>query len=254
MNPEALNSMTVKALRDLARELSVTGFSKMRKPELVEQILAQRRSPKAGAAAAKATGKTARAAALASAGPAPSSAPSSAPARSAPSGPPVSELGELPQHYDTTRITLLVQKPGYLYAYWEVREEDLAAARVQIGRVDARLVMRAHNLTQGHYTDIEVHCPVGDWFFQSEWGGHKVRVDIGLMGPDGRFIVLASSNVVELPSGKASDRVDPEWAVQESEFEAIYALSGGLHQGDSAQLQRLMREGWGPSSAGGSRR
>jgi len=166
----------------------------------------------------------------------------------------LSELGDLPQHYDSTRIVLLVQKPGYLYAYWEVREDDLAAARARIGRTDARLVMRAHNLTEGHHTDIEVHCPVGDWFFQSEWTGAEVRVDIGLKGPDGRFIVLASSNVVGVPTGKPSDRVDPEWAIQESEFEAIYALSGGLHQGDSAQLQRLMREGWGPNWSGGSRR
>jgi|GEM_PF-2389798 hypothetical protein len=246
MKPEVLNKMTVKALRDLARELSVTGFSRMRKPELVEAILARREAPRSTAASKRPAVPAAAEAAV------PASAPSSAPQRPAP--PSLTELGDLPTHYDRTRITLMVQKPGYLYAYWEIREDDLAGARARIGRVDARLVMRANNLTEGHFNDIEVHCPVGDWFFPCDWAGHRVRVDFGLRGPDGRFILLASSNEVVLPLARASDRVDPEWAVQESEFEAIYALSGGLDQGDSAQLQRVMREGWGPSSLGSLRR
>ena len=39
MKPEALNKMTVKALRDLARELAVTGYSRMKKAELVDAIV-----------------------------------------------------------------------------------------------------------------------------------------------------------------------------------------------------------------------
>lgn len=240
MKPETLKKMTVKALRDLAREFSVPGFSRMRKAELIEALQARREISEPPAPAVAATGAAVEA---------PASAPASPPAQR-PSPPRLSELGDLPQQYGKTQITLLLQKPGYLYAYWEVREEDLAAARARIARADARLVMRAHNLSAGHFTDIEVHCPVGDWFFRSEWGGARVRVDIGLRGPDGQFIVLASSNELELPTGRPSDRVDAEWAVQESEFEAMYALSGGLDQGDSAQLQRVIREGWGPSSAG----
>lgn len=241
MNPEALSKMTVKALRDLARELSVPGFSRLKKAELIEAVLARQAAPAAPTGPAPALAEAAGA-------PAPTSGPAPGPRHE---GPRLSELGELPQHYGRTRITLMVQKPGYLYAYWEVREEELAAARARIGRADGRLVMRAQNLTEGHHTDIEVHCPVGDWFFRSEWHGHRVRVDLGLRGPDGQFIVLASSNEVELPLARPSDRTDPEWAVQEGEFEAIYALSGGLAQGDSAQLQRVMREGWGPSSSAG---
>jgi hypothetical protein len=244
MKPEALSKLTVKALRDLARELSVPGFSKMKKDDLVEAVLARQSAHATGPGPAPAM-----ATAVEEAGaPSSSSGPAEAPR---PVGPRLSELGELPQHYGRTRITLMVQKPGYLYAYWEVREHDLAAARARVGRSDARLVMRAQNLTEGYHTDIEVHSPVGDWFFQNEWHGHRVRVDLGLRGPDGTFVLLASSNEVEMPLARPSDRTDPEWAVLESDFEAIYALSGGLAQGDSAQLQRVMREGWGPSSSSG---
>jgi hypothetical protein len=236
MTRETLNKMTVKALRDLARELSLSGHTRMKKAELVEAIAARQASPEPAPAPPAVTAAP--------------EAPSSPPAERKVFPPQLSELGELPQQYGRTQIVLMLQKPGYLYAYWEVREEDLAAARARIGRVDARLVMRAHNLTGGIHTDIEVHCPVGDWFFHTEWGGVRVRVDIGLRAPDGHFIVLAKSNELELPTGGPSDRVDAEWAVQESEFEALYALSGGMDQGDSAQLQRVMREGWGLSSSG----
>ena len=111
--------------------------------------------------------------------------------------------------------------------------------------------MLFRSLSEGYFADIEVHSPVGDWFFPVEWHGHRVRVDLGLRGPDGSFVLLASSNEVTLPLARPSDRTDPEWAVLENEFEAIYALSGGIAQGDSAQLQRVMREGWGPSSSSG---
>lgn len=241
MTPQTLSKMTVKALRDLARELSVKGYSRMKKDELVDAIAARQREPDRAAPAAVGTM------------PPPVQAPSS------PAGPPqrpaprLSDLGDLPPRYGRTRATLMVQKPEYLYAYWEIRDDELASARASMGRVDARLVMRAHNLSAGVHTDIEIHAPVGDWFFKTAWSGSRVKVEIGLKGPDGRFIVLAVSNEVGVPSAKASDRIDPEWAIQEDQFEAIYALSGGFTQGDSAQLQRVMREGWGPAS-GGSRR
>jgi len=238
MTPQTLNKMTVKALKDLARELSVPGYSKMRKGELVDAIVARQTQPD----------REPRAAVGEMPPPVPASAPSSpGPQRHAPR---LSDLGDLPPRYGRTRATLMVQKPDYLYAYWEIRDDELASARAGMGRVDARLVMRAHNVSAGIHTDIEVHAPIGDWFFKTDWAGSRVKVEIGLKGPDGRFIVLAVSNEVELPSAKASDRVDPEWAIQEDQFEAIYALSGGFTQGDSAQLQRIMREGWGPSSAG----
>jgi hypothetical protein len=237
MTPQTLNKMTVKALRDLARELSVAGYTRMKKAELVDAIAACQREPAKAPQAAMGT--------MPPPVEATSSAGSAPPQRHAPR---LSDLGDLPARYGRTRATLMVQKPDYLYAYWEILDEDLAAARASMGRVEARLVMRAHNVSAGIHTDIEVHAPVGDWFFKTDWAGNRVKVEIGLKGPDGRFIVLAVSNEVDLPSAKASDRVDPEWAIQEDQFEAIYALSGGFSPGDSAQLQRLMREGWGPSS------
>jgi hypothetical protein len=237
MTPQTLTKMTVKALRDLARELSVKGYTRMRKDELVDAIAARQREPDREPQVPVGTM------------PPPVQAPSSAPPAPQRHAPRLSDLGDLPARYGRTRATLMVQKPDYLYAYWEIRDEELASARASMGRVDARLVMRAHNLTAGLQTDIEIHAPVGDWFFKTGWAGSRVKVEIGLKGPDGRFIVLAVSNEVGVPSAKASDRIDPEWAIQEGQFEAIYALSGGFTQGGSAQLQRVMREGWGPSSS-----
>jgi hypothetical protein len=141
-----------------------------------------------------------------------------------------------------------MQKPGYLYAYWELRDDHLDDARKELGDRGA-LTLRVNDVQTSDWYDITVHSPVGDWFFRTDWVGRTVRVDLGLLGPDGRFLVLASSNALPIPTGKPSDRVDPEWAVRDAEFERIYALSGGLNQaGGSADIQRVLREGWLPSS------
>ena len=146
-------------------------------------------------------------------------------------------------------MVLLLQKPGYLYAYWELRDDHLDNARKELGDWGA-LTLRVKDVLGGAWYDITVHSPVGDWFFRTEWVGRTVLLELGLLGPDGRFLVLATSNRVGIPTGKASDRVDPEWAVRDAEFERIYALSGGLanQAGGSGDIQRMLREGWLPSS------
>lgn len=238
MNRKSLQKLTVKALRDLGRELSIKGLARLKKAELVEAILAARPEPEPAA----------RAQAEAIAPPAAEFHGSPPPQPSGPAAS-LSDLGDLGDRYGQTRVVLLVQKPGYLYTYWEVRDEDLGSGWDRLGSRDGRLALRVHDLRENAHFDIEVHCPVGDWFFQTGWMDRHLRVDLGLKGRDGRFIVLASSNVVAMGSGRPSNRVDPEWAIRDKDFEAMYALSGGLTQGgESVSVQRIIREGWLPSS------
>lgn len=240
MNRKELEQMSVVALRELGRALSIPAVAKKRKAELVTAILAQQpdeaknvvaERPEPGLAT-----QPSNTTPSATSGPATSAAPR------------LSDLGELPASYGETRITLLTQKPGHLYTYWEVRDDDLSGGRQRLAAPDAKMILRACEATNGDFFDIEIHCPVGDWFFQIQWSDQAVYVEIGLRAPDGRFLSLATSNEVISPSPGPSSRVDPEWAIRDAEFKTIYRLSGGNEIGSSSgSVQRTRPAGNPPS-------
>ncbi|MBI5136469.1 MAG: DUF4912 domain-containing protein [Nitrospirae bacterium] len=239
MDRAILTTMSLAALRALAHELGIGGADRLDKDALIATLV---QAP-AGAPAASPIDRVSGAPDLAI------SAPASQPAQ-APGGARLSELGALPARYGATRVVLLVQKPRYLYTYWEITDPDLDRARAQLGP-NFHLVLRVREMPGGGFFDIEVHSPVGDWFFSAGTAWETMRVDVGLRGADGRFVLLASSDAVAAPAYRPSERTDPEWAIAGRDFETIYALSGGISErGGSEQIQRILREGWAPSVAG----
>lgn len=246
MDRKALQKLTVKALRELAREVGVPGRTRLTKPQLVEAISARQEAVVKGTAPEPQAGTPAPAPEITAHGDAPGSGSESGGRPRADVS--LTDVGQLPERYGQSRVVLLLQKPGYLYAYWELRDDQLDGARKDLGEWGT-LTLRVKEVRGSDWYDITVHSPVGDWFFRTDWLGRTVCLELGLRGSAGRFIVLAVSNRVTIPTGKASDRIDPEWSVRDADFERMYALSGGLNPGaGSADIQRLLREGWLPSS------
>ena len=242
MERQTLERMTLTALRDLARELAVKNAGAMERDALVEAILLG--DGPGQPAPAPALGVTHM----------PFAGSATVVQTDAPPphfGVPISEMGALPRAYGRTRVVVLAQKPGYFYAYWEVREDDLAAARGNLGGVDAALVLRVSEVPGAALKDIAIYDAVGEWFFDAEVSWQSIRVILGLKTADEQWVTLAESAEVRAPAAGPSARTDPEWSIKEGDFETIYALSGGLEQGPgSARLQRVMGEGWVPTSSG----
>jgi hypothetical protein len=145
---------------------------------------------------------------------------------------------ELPYHYGDDSITLMVRDPHWTYSYWEVSHKKLQSERGRLGEAgdDAYLALRIYDVTEvdfdglndhGHY-DIGIYERVGNWYINTGMPGRSFIVDLGLKTQDGRFITLARSNSVRTPRDSVSDVMDEEWMVPDSDFERIFALSGGL--------------------------
>ncbi len=145
---------------------------------------------------------------------------------------------ELPHHYGDERIVLLVRDPHWTYSYWEVSQRKLEIERGTLGKAgeDAYLALRVYDVTDirfngkndhGHY-DIGIYDRVGNWYINTGMPGRSFIVDLGLKTQDGKFVTLARSNAVRTPRDSVSDILDEEWMVPDSDFERIFALSGGL--------------------------
>lgn len=158
----------------------------------------------------------------------------------------------LPESYGKDRVVAMTRDPYWIHVYWEITEGTLSRARQSLGRAqtNARRILRVYTKDgEGESAerilfDISLTSEARNWYINVGGPGRTYRIDLGLLTTDGRFVCLASSNVVSTPRDRMSDVLDEKWMSLPSEYEEIYALSGGLTRGvSSPELhERLARE------------
>ena len=140
---------------------------------------------------------------------------------------------EYPQSYGENAITLMVRDPYWLFAYWEFAPDLQATLRARIGAEalsKSRLVLRVYDVTgtdPDHpvgYHDIDVAPGARNWYVNVMRVERDYCVDLGLITPDGSFIIIARSNRVSLPPVGPSGVVDEEWVTLEA-LEEFYVKS-----------------------------
>ncbi len=165
--------------------------------------------------------------------------------------PEIDEGFEYPETYGESTITLMVRDPYWLFAYWEFAPNLSAELRGRLGEHDlaqSRLVLRIYDVTgtdpdhPASYHDIDVASGSRNWYINVMRVERDYVVDLGLVMPDGSFIVIARSNVVSLPPVGPSEVVDEEWVTVEALGE-FYARTTEL--GPSSGSGGWGSGGWG---------
>ncbi len=164
------------------------------------------------------------------------------------------EREELPDRYGDTRIVIMARDPYWVFSYWEVTDEK----RVQVEREagsswnELRKVLRVYDVTgkdfngfnANRYFDIDLHPSAVSWYINVGVADRSWCVDLGVITPAGKFILIARSNIVLTPRDSASEVIDEEWMSIEEEFLKLYGLWGGF-AGTSpgkAKIKKIMKE------------
>ncbi len=275
-----MQSETVQALRALAKQLGLSGYSRLRKEELLKLIAAH--NPKAHRETVTGSlGSGLRAAALreeprrSSGKPTASAATHRVPATSA--APLPSSVTDAEQHIESAKyelapsgtgaqeplyasglaediermpeireseLCLLPQKPGMLHGYWVLPPPLLGALQ----SIRLRLAHYAGN----RLTLLEEHTVSaghGHWYFHvdEEMESGTIYLQLGRYRPDGEFVSILERGIARIPSLYPSSLTDRRWWLSDSEFRAMYRRAGGAEYG--------ARLGWAGStgSPSGSR-
>lgn len=147
--------------------------------------------------------------------------------------PEIDEGFMFPETHGENIVILMVRDPYWLFAYWEFSpdlNEELVGRVGEDRLARSRLVLRVYDVTESdidertEYHDIDVAPGARDWYINVTRVERDYRVDIGLLLPDGSFIVIARSNCVSLPPIGPSDEVDERWVTLES-LEEVYKLA-----------------------------
>lgn len=251
-----MEDKSVKTLREMARDLGITGYSKLRKDELISAIKAAQK-PKRAAVGNKAGSKpggskaknaakakpTKKAASIGTTPDKTTTAPVAANEEqrienakyvTGPTGvaaresqyPP--DLGEDIDHLPSLsepRLTLLMQKPGVLLASWNLEPGHCArqpGLRLRLGF----LADRRFNVSQ----EVEVSRDQGSYYFHVDpsWPLTEIYLQLGAYEAGGHFTIAIRRGIVRLPRLLALTALGVNWALEESEFESVVAQSGPL--------------------------
>jgi hypothetical protein len=145
---------------------------------------------------------------------------------------------ELPSSYDQDKIILQVRDPRWLHTYWELKDRTVQSLKNKLGDdfYRAKKVLRVYDVTNimfngsnaNRFFDIQVNDFANSWYVDTAGPGRAWCVDLGLMLPDGRFITILRSNVVQTPLDGPSWVTDEEWMIPDEMFARLYGMGFGL--------------------------
>jgi hypothetical protein len=126
------------------------------------------------------------------------------------------DLEELPETYGTDECEVLYKDPHWLFAYWEVTDTGLGAARAQLGPDGgaARLVLRLFTTTTAGarlVNDIDLHWNHGRRYLQNHHPGAQLRIAVGLLSSEGYFAPIAHSSLIRVPPAGPGPIGPVEW-------------------------------------------
>ncbi|MBL1178537.1 DUF4912 domain-containing protein [Pantanalinema sp. GBBB05] len=122
-------------------------------------------------------------------------------------------LADLPVGYGESQIVLLPRDPQWAYAYWDIPNDQKEELRRQGGQ---QLALRIYDVTdmdlgyQSPHSIQEYPCDelAREWYLPIPVSDRDYVIEIGYRCADGRWLVLARSEVVRIPPIYPSDWIE----------------------------------------------
>ena len=275
-----LNSLTLTDLGQIAKEIALPGWWKMRKEELARILAAKSRSKVAGEVinrfvhgTKKKAEKTAESkvsspkraktsSKVPGTSPKPLAKSTESPKLTGVAAVLPSFLGKQGLRRDIStraedgksdRLVLMVRDPFWLHAYWEVSAKTMERAKVALGHVwyTSVPVLRLFRLSSDGtgapkrqlVRDIPVHGGVNNWYLDVMNPPSTFIVELGYLTREKKFHPTLSSNIVETPQQQVIDeleKLDGNWKGVADDLGRIFKLSSGERH--SQELREVMEE------------
>ena len=152
----------------------------------------------------------------------------------------------LPPRYYDNQIVLLARDPWWLHTYWDISQEKIdqvVGLLPDHEKGGLRWVLRVYDVTgvksfNGHnahrYFDVDVHLEANNWYVNVNEHEREWCIDIGLLNAQGKFFLVARSNIIKAPYFGISDMIDEEWAIDED----LYFKVLGIYDLGKSSLER----------------
>ena len=156
---------------------------------------------------------------------------------------------DLPFSYNITKLVLMARDPYWIFCYWDFSHDtwnwtqDICRSKAGYIRGILRVYdvtdLKFNGLNANNFFDLDVSLEARNWYVHVNGANREWIFDLALVDSDGKFYLIARSNRVKTPRDTPSDVIDEEWMI--SDFDEIYALSGGFGRGlSSGEIRQLI--------------
>jgi len=122
------------------------------------------------------------------------------------------------EKYDDNRVVLMVVSPGMIYAYWEINTKTLK--KLGRRRKNAlRLMLRVSYMSVSTQQEVSFDIPTegaDNWYINAPESGCSYWVEIGTKTAKGVFNSIMTSNTLDVPRGDFSEVLEETWTAKES--------------------------------------
>lgn len=158
-----------------------------------------------------------------------------------------------PQGYTKDRLVMMVRDPYWLHAYWELTQLGVKRAEAALAQSwhTAKPALRLYEVqnsgvgapTETLLRTISIHGGTNNWYVDVQEPPKSYRADIGYLARDGKFFVLAKSNVVHTPRAGTTESVDHNWTDLAENYDRVLAMNGGYSpDGPNSELRKVFEE------------
>ena len=125
---------------------------------------------------------------------------------------------ELPEAYGTKKLSLTARDPHWLYAQWDLTNEQ--QTKLNAKSADSHLVLRIYaDRLEGHpLYEIHVHPESRHWFAHVERAGSSYAAELGYYTSLGRWTRVAVSSATVTPPDAVAAEAEAEFATIPFEF------------------------------------
>lgn len=164
---------------------------------------------------------------------------------------------DLAQHYIEGEpikdgIVLIVRDAYWLQACWSITPKTVHRCEVALAEhwhnakpVIRLLAVKDKGSTHGYeetVRDIPIHGGVRNWYIDVNDPPSDFRVALGYLTENGRFHLIAKSNIVSTPFPGKSDSMKGHWEDIAENHQKYFALSGGYSEGKATEELRNVFE------------
>jgi hypothetical protein len=134
-------------------------------------------------------------------------------------------LGTLPDSYGTERLLLAARDPHWLYAAWDLNQEQLGRYNAQ--SADRHLVLRVYvdAVAGAPHNEIHLQPDSRDWFVHVGCGGTKYVAVLGLYDAGGDWVAITTSSATFTPPDTLSEDTTAQFATIPAEISFDHLLS-----------------------------